>query len=91
MEDKDLIWRDYKIKWPKHNYIYYDSEKNINNLIELSKILHTNDLKLNIIDENQSVSVTYERLTRRLIVKNCSIDLIYTNIDKLKIKGVYNE
>ena len=36
MEDKDLIWRDYKIKWPKHNYIYYDSEKNINNLIELS-------------------------------------------------------
>lgn len=91
MEDKDLIWRDYKIEWPKHNYIYYDSEKNINNLIELSKILHTNDLKLNIIDENQSVSVTYERLTRRLIVKNCSIDLIYTNIDKLKIKGVYNE
>lgn len=91
MEDKDLVWRDYKIEWPKRNYIYYNSETNTDNLAELSKTLHANSLKLNIIDKSKPVSVVYERLTRKLIVKNCSIDLSYTNIDKLKVKGVYNE
>ena len=91
MENKDLVWRDYKIKWPLCSKIYYDSLTHTDDLKLLKEILHADDIELKVIDNSLPYKIIYDNLRKKLLISNCSVDITYKNIDKLKVKGLYNE
>lgn len=86
MSDKDLVWRDYRIRWPFKDVVYYSSEDNINNLKELTAILHADYINLVIVDEQFPVKIWYNRSIKKLVIENCTVKLTYNDTETVRVK-----
>lgn len=88
MENKDLLWTDYNIAWPNHDYIYFDKKLSIDCLDILSALLHAESAEVAQIINEEDYGVYYHKNKNTLECWNCSIILHYEeSVKKVKLGG----
>ena len=88
MNNKNLIWQDYRIQWPHHTFIYFDSKLNINHLDELCTLFHA-EVEIICDNNNEDYQVIYKN--NKLLSINCHIILHFSDVEKVKIQAKNNE
>ena len=87
MENKDLIWRDYKIEWPSKDFIYFDQKMGINKLSLLANLLHADNVEIINITNNEDYGIYYHVNKKSLECWNCDLGLDYNEPVKVKLGG----